>query len=74
MLDEQLTFQKKLLEQQLDFEKEMEAQSEAEAKNRHEQITGLVSYLRDTLNTKIGFADGHLSVIAARLGDIAKNR
>ena len=72
LFDDQLVFQERLLKQQLEFEKSLAAQSEDEVRKRHEQITGLISYLRDTLNTKIGFADGHLSSIAKQLGEIAK--
>lgn len=72
LLQEQLAFQAILLKQQLDFEKGLSAQGEEEMQKRHAQMTDIISYLRDTLNTKIGFVSGHLSEIAARLYDMSK--
>ena len=74
LLDEQLAFQAKLLEQQLEFEKGLSAHGEEEMKKRHAQMSEIITYLRDTLNTKIGFVSGHLSSFAARLDEIAKKK
>jgi len=74
LLDDQLAFQERLLKQQLDFEKALSAQSEEEVKKRHEKSMEVLTYLRDTLNTKMRFLDGNLSAIAARLDEIAKRK
>ncbi len=74
LLAEQLAFQEKLLSQQLDFERGLSAQGEEEMKKRHAQMADIITYLRDTLNTKIGFVSGHLSSIATSLAEMLKKK
>jgi uncharacterized membrane-anchored protein YhcB (DUF1043 family) len=57
-------FQKKLLKQQLDFQKQ---QAEADAilrKQIHDETIATIKYLRDTLNTKIGMVVTRLSALS----------
>ena len=54
-------FQKELLKQQLDFQKQ---QADADAvlrKQIHDETIKTITYLRDTLNTKIGMVVTQLS-------------
>jgi hypothetical protein len=57
-------FQKRLLEQQLAFQKEMAVQSAKEAKERHDQLVSLIEYLRDTINERGKQAVARLSQIS----------
>jgi hypothetical protein len=74
ILEEQLAFQSKLLSQQLEYEGKLSAQTEIEIQKRHTQMAEIITYLRDTLNTRFSQTGGHLSSIAARLDEIAKKK
>ncbi|MBA3004384.1 MAG: hypothetical protein FP813_11135 [Desulfurivibrio sp.] len=54
-------FQKQLLRQQLDFQKEQAETDALLRKQIHDETIAAIKYLRDTINTKIGMVVTQLS-------------
>lgn len=57
-------FQKQLLKQQLDFQKEQAAADALFRKQIHDETIAAIKYLRDTINTKIGMVVTQLSSLS----------